>query len=349
MSTGVRYDLRFFQNDELYTRPGENGFDVATVSNPNDSLVLKQFDAYSHTFSGISASAGIAYKVSERVTLKANIARGYRAPNAAEISAKGVHPGTGFEQLGDANFQSEFNLQEDVGVFFNSTHVSGSVELFNNNISNYIYNEKLARVNGGDSLFTQGGSAFPVFKFRQTGAQLYGGEFSLDVHPHPLDWLHFENSISFIQAKNIGGNGAHITDSTKYLPLIPPLHTNSELRADIRKQVGPFAQVFVKVGMQIFAAQDRFYGAYGTERRTPGYTLIDAGIGGNVVNKKGNTLFSVSILGTNLADIAYQSNMNRLKYFDNYPVNGTGRSGIWNMGRNISLKISVPLELKKEI
>jgi iron complex outermembrane receptor protein len=155
VSAGVRYDVRLFENDALYARRDpESGFDMATVINPNDSLVLKRFDAYSHTFSGVSASAGIAYKVSERVALKANIAQGYRAPNAAEISAKGVHPGTGFEQLGNADFQPESNLQEDVGVFFNSTHVSGSVELFNNNISNYIYNEKLASAHGGDSLFT---------------------------------------------------------------------------------------------------------------------------------------------------------------------------------------------------
>jgi iron complex outermembrane receptor protein len=104
----------------------------------------------------------------------------------------------------------------------------------------------------------------------------------------------------------------------------------------------------VKVGVQVYAAQARFYGAYGTETGTPGYWLIDAGVGGNVLDKKGGTLFSFSVLGTNLADLAYQSNMNRLKYFDDYPVNGTGRSGIFNMGRNISLKLVVPFAVKKE-
>ena len=101
------------------------------------------------------------------------------------------------------------------------------------------------------------------------------------------------------------------------------------------------------MGVQFYAAQSRFYGAYGTETYTPSYTLIDAGFGGNVVNKKGVTLFSISILGSNIGDLAYQSNMNRLKYFDDYPVNGTGRTGIYNMGRNISLKVVVPLDFKK--
>ena len=38
-------------------------------------------------------------------------------------------------------------------------------------------------------------------------AVLHGMEASLDIHPHPLDWLHFENSVSVIYAENKGGNG----------------------------------------------------------------------------------------------------------------------------------------------
>jgi iron complex outermembrane receptor protein len=348
ISAGVRYDNRAFQNDSMFTKPNLiTGFDMSTSANASDTTVLKQFDYYKHTFSGISGSAGMTYNMSDNFGIKVNVARGYRAPNAAEISAKGVHPGTGFEQLGDANFKPEFSLQEDAGVFFSSKHVSGSAEFFHNTIINYIYNEKLSSLNGGDSIFIQDGAPFPVFKFRQTTAQLIGGEFSLDIHPHPLDWLHFENSISYISATNLGGNGVKVTDSTKYLPLIPPFHTNTELRANLGKKIGFFSSVFIKVGVQYYAAQNHFYSAYKTETKTQGYTLLDAGIGGDVMGEKGNKIFSLTILGTNLTDIAYQSNMNRLKYFDNYPINGTGRSGIYNMGRSINVKLIVPINVKK--
>jgi iron complex outermembrane receptor protein len=348
VSAGVRYDIRMFESDSIFTKPNSaTGFDMLTESNPSDSTVVKQFDFYKHTFSGFSGSIGASYNISDRFCVKANVARGYRSPNVAEISAKGVHPGTGFEQLGDANFKPEFNLQEDVGLFYNSEHISGYVELFNNSISNYIYDEKLLSANGGDSIFVQNGNSFPVFKFRQTTAQLYGGELSIDIHPHPLDWLHFENSISLIYASNLGGNGAKINDSSKYLPFIPPLHTNSELRADLKKKAGCFNNIYIKIGVQYFATQNRAYLAYGTETKTPGYTLIDAGLGSDIVNKKGNTLFTINITGTNLGDVAYQSNMSRLKYFDSYPVNGTGRSGIYNVGRNISFKIVIPISLKE--
>ncbi len=348
ISAGARYDIRTFKNYSMFTKANPStGFDMITADNTNDTSISKQFELYKHAFSGISASIGLTYNANSHFGLKANVASGYRAPNASEISAKGVHPGTGFEQLGDKDFKPEFSLQEDIGIFFNSKHVSGSVDVFNNIISNYIYNENLMSVTGGDSLFIKNGNSFPVFKFRQTTAQLYGGEFSIDIHPHPLDYLHFQNTLSYIYAVNLGGNGARITDSTKNLPLIPPLHTNTELRADIKKKVGCFTTIFLKIGIQYYAAQNNFYAAYGTETKTPAYTLLDAGIGTNVVNKKGTILFNLTILGNNLANIAYQSNMNRLKYFDNYPNNTTGKSGIYNMGRNISVRLVIPLDFTK--
>ncbi len=308
---GLRYDTRNFQNAAMYS-----------------------FSAYSHTFSGSSGSIGATYNINKKTCIKANVARGYRAPNIAEISAKGVHPGTGFEQLGDANFKPEFSLQEDLGFFLNTEHISFSAEIFNNTISSYIYNEKLA-----DSLFVQGGNSYPIFKFKQTTAQIYGGEMTLDIHPHPIHWLHFENSASFLYALNLGAN----TDSTRYLPYIPPFHSNSEIKIDIKKKLACFSKIYLKIGVQYYAAQNRAFTAYGTETATAGYTLIDAGLGGAVTNKKEKTIFTFSIIASNLADVAYQSNMSRLKYMDSFPVNSTGRSGIYSMGRNISVKLIFPI------
>jgi iron complex outermembrane receptor protein len=345
LAAGVRYDTRSFNNEDLYIKTNSStGFDMATK---DTSGAIKRFTNYLHNFSGVSGSAGLTYNITEKLLIKANIARGYRAPNISELSAKGVHPGTGYEQLGDANFKPEFNLQEDIGIFFDNEHISASAEIFNNTIDNYIFNQKLSGLNGGDSIYSEAGNNYPVFKFKQTKAQLYGGEARIDIHPHPLDWLHFENSVSFVNAINLGGNGAVINDSNKYIPFIPPLHTNSELIAEFRKKLGCFTNIYFKVGIQYYASQKRALLFNNTETKTPSYTLIDAGFGTHVINKKGNTLFTIGIFGTNLADVAYQSNMSRLKYFDNYPLNGTGRSGIYSMGRNFSFKLTIPIDVKK--
>jgi iron complex outermembrane receptor protein len=80
--------------------------------------------------------------------------------------------------------------------------------------------------------------------------------------------------------------------------------------------------------------------AYGTETQTPGYTLINLGGGSDVVTNRGQTLFSLYLTVQNLFDVAYQSHQNRLKYFG---INeATGRSGVFNMGRNVSVKVVVP-------
>ena len=48
-------------------------------------------------------------------------------------------------------------------------------------------------------------------------------------------------------------------------------------------------------------------------------------------------------MANNLLDRAYQSHLSRLKYLDPNPV--TGRQGVYNMGRNVTFKLVVPLEL----
>jgi iron complex outermembrane receptor protein len=307
---------------------------------------VEHFTRLDRNFGGLSGSLGMAWNPNDQVTVKANIGRGYRAPVVAELTADGVHPGSGLFQSGSSNLKPEFNLQGDLGLFYRGTHVTASAELFHDHVSNYIYNGRLVAANGGDSLVMQGGQALPVFRYAQTTAQLQGGDLSLDIHPHPWDRLHFENTLSFVFARNLGGHGVAITDSTRYLPLIPPLRLNSELRYAFSKPVGRFANLFVKFGVQVVAAQDRFYAAYGTESRTPGYALLEAGAGADVIGAKGNTLFTVTMLGTNLADLAYQNNMSRLKYMEEFPANGTGRSGIYEMGRNVTLTLSVPFDLK---
>jgi iron complex outermembrane receptor protein len=73
--------------------------------------------------------------------------------------------------------------------------------------------------------------------------------------------------------------------------------------------------------------------------------LLSAGIGGNIVNSKGNKVLELFIEGTNLGNVSYQSNMSRLKYFDNPTVPAGVQPGIFNMGRNISFKVVVPFDL----
>ncbi len=341
-STGIRFDTRSFKNDPMYTRPNLlTGLDNQ-VNLPDTAMADNPFSDFKHTFSGLSASFGATYNITQKLYMKANIARGYRAPNIAEISANGVHPGTLIYQIGNNSFKPEFSLQGDLGISYRSSHISGDLDLFNNRISNYIFNQKLLNHFGQDSVIVKGNQ---TFKYQQSKAQLYGYDAFLDIHPY--NWLSFENSISSTYAFNKSANGIKISDSTKYLPLIPPLHTNTELRANLKPKAGCFRSLYFKIGMEYYSRQDRIFSAYGTETPTPGYILFNAGMGADIVNSRNKVLATINILGNNLANAAYQSNLSRLKYFEEYPDNQTGRSGIYNMGRNISFKLTFPVDFKE--
>ena len=80
------------------------------------------FVAYNYHFSGVSGSLGATYNFNEKFSVKANISRGFRAPNILEISANGVHPGTNIYQIGNADFKPEFSVQEDVGLTYSSKY-----------------------------------------------------------------------------------------------------------------------------------------------------------------------------------------------------------------------------------
>ena len=337
LSGGIRFDLRSFKNDELYSKTNPaTGFDraVSGVDTVGGQLV---FPRYSKTFSGFSGSLGVTYNFSNQVSVKANVGRGYRAPNIAEVSANGVHPGTNIYQLGNPDFKPEFSWQEDIGFLYSGEHIVASLDLFNNDIQNYIYNQKLTNPDGSDLVLVKGNQ---TFQFEAARAHLYGGECSIDVHP--IKSLHFENSLSLVFADNKGVAGKPVADSARYLPQISPAHGTSELRLDFSNKKLHLVKGFVKIQAELFAAQNRAYLAYNTETPTPGYTLFNAGVGGTINNKTGKPLCSIYLMGNNLFDVAYQDHLSRLKYFYSYPNPKTGVDGIYNMGRNISLKLDVP-------
>jgi len=340
LSGGARIDSRSFSGQAAYIDTTNAAFPVLyTGTSPESATnVAKQFDALNKTFSGFSGSFGATYNFSNSFLLKGNIARGFRAPSIAELSANGPDPGSQIYHVGNSNFKPEFSVQEDLGAFLTLPTVTASVEMFNNNLENYIFQEQVLDANGAP-ITNQG---YNEFTYVQTKARIYGGEANLDIHP--FNWLHFENSIGLTYGEN-KGNGGPVADSLKYLPFIPPLHTHSELRGNFTKGFGKLRNVYVSVGFDHYSAQDRFFAAYGTETYTAGYNLISAGLGANLVNAAGKPVIKLFVEGTNLGNVNYQSNMSRLKYFDNADPGPGVQPGIFNMGRNISFKLVVPFDL----
>ncbi len=330
ISGGIRYDSRNEHGKDLFLNAeGEK-------INGNTPDAFHQFSTFNSTFTGISGSLGATYQFSENVFTKLNISRGFRAPNIAEISANGVHEGTVNYIIGVPTLKAESSLQLDFALGLNSEHVTAEIDLFNNSINDFIFLSKLQSISGGDSLTDD----FSTFKYSSGDANLSGGEISIDIHPHPLDWLHFENSFSYVLAVQ-----KNQPDSTKYLPFTPAPKFSSDLKATIKKSGKNLANAYIKIGLDNYFPQNKFYSAFGTETETLGYALLNFGIGTDILSK-GHTFCSLYISANNLTDVAYQSHLSRLKY--EAVNNSNGRTGVFNMGRNISFKLVVPIDLNKK-
>ncbi|PCH98992.1 MAG: hypothetical protein COB85_00890 [Bacteroidetes bacterium] len=332
ISGGLRYDVRNISSHPLYL----NGNNEPT--NASDTSATVKFKDFSISFSNISAGLGASYRLAKKLTAKLNASRGFRSPNIAELGSNGLHEGTFRYEIGNTELKPETSLQIDAGLLYNSEHLSFELAVFNNSIQNYIFLQKLNSVFGGDSIIDPSDPT-PTFQFVQGNANLYGGEFAIDIHPHPLDWLHFENSFSYVRGEQLNQ-----PDSNKYLPFMPAPKIQSELRANFKKDGSFFRNLYIRVDVAYTFRQSEVLQAFGTETATPGYTLLNAGIGADITSKKGTTLFSLSFAASNLLDVAYQSHLSRLKYA---PVNqNSGRKGVYNMGRNYSFRLIVPLMIR---
>jgi len=337
ISGGLRYDLRHVDWNDFYVgENAETGFEQRSDASDPDATL--QFESYKKLFQGISGSIGATYQVNDYISLKANIGRAYRAPNITEIGSNGLDPGAHIIYLGNRNFKPEFSLQEDLGVNLRFKNVSGEISFFNNNIQNYIYMSTVADEAGIPIVDAQGNR---TYQYQQSKAQLYGTEFWLAVHPESWKGFRWDNSMSVTYGYNRKNMYKGKGSDGEYLPLIPPLSFNSSVSQEITPTSRYLVAVTPKFEMEYSAEQNRFLGLNGTETATPSYALFNIGVTAEVKYSKTKNIQLVFQMN-NMFNKAYQSHLNRLKYFEYYSQSANGRYGIYNMGRNLAMKIIVP-------
>ena len=338
ISGGVRYDARHIKWNDFYIKTDPaTGFDQHVTSlNTTDANL--QFPSFTKNFTGISASLGATYKATEKISFKANIGRGYRSPNITELSSNGLDPGAHITYLGDRKFNPEFSTQEDIGASARFNDFSADLSFFNNNIKNYIYQTLLADSNGVALTDAQGNK---TFQYLQGEARLYGMEASLSIHPEKIPGFSFDNSFSAVYGFNKNPKYRNKGDQGEYLPLIPPVKLLSSLSQKIDSNSILFDSFTPKVELQFNAAQGRYLGLNNSETFTPSYALVNIGLNTEVKYSR-NAKMSVQFQINNLFDKAYQSNLDRLKYFEYYSQSPNGKLGIFNMGRNYTVKLVLP-------
>lgn len=330
ISGGLRLDRRKLSINKLYV--GSSGRFQSSPLNAKE----ERFTGYENSFMNITGSIGAVYKINQQVFLKANIARGFRAPTVPEIASNGEHAGTFRYETGNRYAKSEVSLQADAGVVWETKEVYTEVSVFLNDINNYTYSQKITGVNGNDSLVDN----VPVFRYVQGRGRLWGIETQLTFNPSAARWFSVTGNYSMVMAKNLSAKD----DSSRYLPFIPAPRLVTQVKLSAEKIHRVLHNSYMAIEYEYYQRQQRVLLAYNTENFTPAYGLVNVGAGTDIVNKAKKNLFSVYFAANNLLNKTYQNHQSRLKYLD---VNtNTGKQGVFNMGRNFSIKIFVPFQFE---
>lgn len=298
-----------------------------------------RFTDFSRHFNGLTGSIGAVCNINDHFNLRLNIARGFRTPNMSELASNGVHEGSIRYVIGSQQLKAEYSLQADLGLDFTSRYVSAQLALFANRIDNYIFTHRLA-----DEME----EGYLTYAYTQGDARLLGFEAGIDFHP--IHSIHFSNTFSLVDAQLM-----HQPADTKYLPHSPAPRWSSELKWELqhhshstvkhRHERHPnhrslLNNLYIAAGLDCYLKQTHIYSADDTETATPGYALVSLSAGTDI-QIGGRKVAELYVVADNLLNKAYQNHLSRLKYADENVV--TGRRGVFNMGRNITFKLVLPI------
>lgn len=288
---GGRYDVKYF-----HAFPRNNGEVQSTVT----------------TFNAPSFSGGAEYHISDKWSVKGNVAYAWRPPSVNELFTEGVHHGAAAYEIGDPNLDIERALQSSSELTYIGSSIQFSTNVYFNAINDFIY-----LVPQENPTLTIRG-AFPTFKTEQVDATLFGADAK-------LDWL--VNHRIRIQLNGQFIRGVDQTND-RALVGIPPVQTNQRLsyllmEGDAIKWLRltlSSQKVFKRYDLQ----DDQDYVPI-----PDGYWVFGTSLTSAV--KWGEHGAKLGLYVDNLFNARYRSYMNRFRYYSD------------ELGRNFTLRFSVPI------
>jgi iron complex outermembrane recepter protein len=259
---------------------------------------------HERSFSAVTGSVGVLYKLTEPVNIVLNVARGFRAPAAPDLFANGFHEGTRAFERGNPDVGVETSLNTDLGVRVATSELTAELTGFVNRVDDYIYHRPFGT-----------GAAFDSLEVVQGNARLAGVEAR--VAYRPLRFLTLQASGDYVRGQNV----------TSVVPLtfIPPLRVVYGARLE-GEGTGTVRQRYLSVSAESNARQSRIDPR---DVAPPGYTIASLGAGFTRLVPRGAVAVDLSI--RNLLNTRYRSFMSRYKEFADGP------------GRAVVLRLSTPL------
>lgn len=268
LQAGLRFDNRKIDTEE-HGILGEEHF----------------IEAINRSLNSFSGSVGYKTDIKQNLVTRINFASGFRAPNLSELASNGIHEGRW--EIGNSNLENEQNIQLDISLEYKAKHFEFFANSFYNNIFDYIY---IAPT--GDEI-----EDFDIYTYVQNDAYLFGGEIGIHLHPHPMDWLHFESLYETVIGKQKEGG---------YLPRIPANKLDNTFRAEFDiDQWLDFGYVFLNLESTFKQNKVSDF-----EDTSDSYNLLNFGLGGNVLFGKIKTSINFTI--KNILNKEYTSHLSVL-------------------------------------
>ena len=265
---------------------------------------MRQIDAIGieKTYTSMTASAGYKKDLGQSSIFRLNLATGYRAPNLSELFSDGEHHGTGRYEIGSSELSVEKNFQTDISFETSNEKSSLLVDLFYNNINDYIFLNPTG---------AQTDEFMPVYEYSQSDATILGGEIAYSSKTG-IDWLSYYASMEYLRGKK---------KNDGWLPDIPPVTFKLNLDLDFSEKINYAIDILHK------ARQDK---VATFENSTHSNFLVDVSgqydLNTSYPGARAQLFWKVE----NVFDKYYYDHLSRFK---NY--------GFYDMGRNVSIGLKI--------
>ena len=154
LQAGLRYDHHEIEGD------------ASKTANPSQSVL----DADTQSYDVVTGSLGGIYSLTDRLSVAANVGRGFRAPSLFELYVAGQHGGVAAFQRGNSDLDEETSLNTDLSLRWASGTLRAKATVYRNAIDDYIF-----LANTGETI-----NGLPVAAYNQADAKLTGAELSIE-------------------------------------------------------------------------------------------------------------------------------------------------------------------------
>lgn len=290
---GARYDIQV-QN-------------VAAIS----TTVPREILRYNNLFNSYSIAFDAKKYINEMVYCKAGVNVGMRNPEVNELYSNGLHQGVGGIEEGDSSLKPETGLKINAvinGQWWQKVQLEAGT--YYQYVDNYIF------LNPQDEIRLTIRGAFPVFRYEQAQAHIYGADVNLSCRLTAQ--MSLKGQYSYLRGQNLSEN----------LPLIyMPSNEVKVFFVQEFEQLAGFESVTFEGNYQYVFRQDHLQEGQDYVQPPDGYGLI--GFKTSLNKEFKHYHLHVYLKFDNMLNVAYRDYMNRMRYFAD------------DLGRNVVIGLNI--------